>query len=77
MQAFVAADLGVAIAPYLSVDPQNPGTTVLELTELPARKVALFWHAERERSQAAVVFTEAVVAACARWFRHGHGDTIT
>lgn len=73
VQAFVARDLGVAVAPYLSVDPRNPGTTVLELTELPPRTVALFWHAERDRTRAAERFTEAVVSACARWFRHGHG----
>lgn len=74
VQAFVARNLGVAVAPYLSVDPRNPSTTVLELSELPPRKIALIWHAERDRSTAAERFTEAVVTACMRWFRHGHSS---
>ena len=71
LQAFVARDLGVAVTPYLGVDPRIPGTTVLELPEVTPRKIALFWHAERDRSQAAERFTDAVATACARWFRHG------
>jgi DNA-binding transcriptional LysR family regulator len=70
LQAFVAADLGAAIVPYLSVDPQHPGTTVLELPELPARTIALIWHRERELPPSAEPFVQTARATCERLFRH-------
>lgn len=75
LQALVAADLGVAIMPFLSVDPTHHGTTVIELPEIPPRKIALIWHRERERSQAAESFVTATIDACDRWFRHGDRAT--
>lgn len=69
VQSLVAADIGVAIVPYLSVDPQHPGTTVVELPELAPRTIALTWHREHKRSVAAERFTEVVRAICARRFR--------
>jgi DNA-binding transcriptional LysR family regulator len=70
VQALVAADVGVAITPYLSVDPQHPGTTVFELSELPPRSIALVWHRDMELSRPAEEFANAVRVTCSRRFRH-------
>jgi DNA-binding transcriptional LysR family regulator len=70
VQALVAADIGVAITPYLSVDPQHVGTSVIEVPELMPRKIALFWHVDRELSPAAETFIDVVRTTCARRFRH-------
>lgn len=70
VQSLVAADMGIAVAPYLSVDPQHPGTTVLELAEIAPRTIALFWHRDRELTPPAQQFIAAVRATCARRFRH-------
>jgi DNA-binding transcriptional LysR family regulator len=69
VQSLVAADIGVAIAPYLSVDPQHPGTSVIELPDLPPRKIVLIWHRDRARPPSAALFTDAVRTTCARRFR--------
>lgn len=58
LQALVAADLGVAIVPKLAIDPADPGTTTIELPELPSRRISLGWLRDREPSPAAVRFTE-------------------
>jgi DNA-binding transcriptional LysR family regulator len=59
-QALVAERVGVAIVPRLGVDPGHPGTTVLELPDLPVRTLALLWHRERPCPRAADVLAELV-----------------
>jgi DNA-binding transcriptional LysR family regulator len=67
LQALVAAGLGVAIVPYLAIDSMYPGTTVVELEELPARRIWLLWHRDHAPSLAARTFTDIARAACPRF----------
>lgn len=69
VQSLVAADIGAAIVPYLSVDPQHPGTSVVELRELAPRKIALVWHRDYGRTRTAELFADAVRSTCSRRFR--------
>lgn len=70
VQALVAGGLGVAVVPYLSVDPQHVGTSVVELHEPEPRRIGLFWSRERTLPPPADTFIEAVRDTCARRFRH-------
>jgi len=65
VQASVAAGLGVAIAPRLSLDPNDPGVRVIRTDELPWRTLALVRHRDRYRSPASLAFEETAVAVCA------------
>jgi DNA-binding transcriptional LysR family regulator len=69
LQAMVGAGLGVAIVPFLTVDPAHPGTVVIELPELPARRLALVRHRDREYTAALQRFTEAALAVRPRFRR--------
>jgi DNA-binding transcriptional LysR family regulator len=70
----VAAGLGVAIVPYLTVDAGHPGTTVVELHELPPRKIAVAWRSDDPPSAAANQFIEAACAATPRFRRSEPAD---
>jgi molybdate transport repressor ModE-like protein len=70
VQALVAADLGVAIVPFLCVDPLHDGTTVLELPDLVARTIALAWPEGQQPSGATQAFIDTVSDVCAHLFRH-------
>lgn len=69
VQALVAAELGIAIVPFLCVDPLHPGTAAFDLPGLPPRRIGLAWHAERQRPRAVELFVDAVVETCAQRFR--------
>jgi DNA-binding transcriptional LysR family regulator len=56
VQALVAAGVGIALVPGLTMDPQDESTVLLELPKLPARVIALAWHRDRYRSPAARSF---------------------
>jgi molybdate transport repressor ModE-like protein len=67
LQALVAADIGVAIVPYLTVDPTHPTTTVVELPELPARTISLIWPRGDGLTPATSRFIEVAQAVCPRF----------
>lgn len=59
LEALVAAGLGAAIVPRLTVSRSDPRIVVLALEDdLPVRRIALVWHRDRHRSSA----TEAFIA---------------
>jgi DNA-binding transcriptional LysR family regulator len=62
VQAAVAAGLGVAIVPRLSIDPRDEGVRFIRTEELPTRTIALAWHRDRYRSPASRAFEETALA---------------
>jgi DNA-binding transcriptional LysR family regulator len=66
VQGLVAAGLGAALVPLLSVDVHDPRVRVLEVEpEIPERRIALAWHSDRHRSPAARAFLELAAEVCA------------
>ncbi len=64
VQGLVAAGIGNAILPRLTVDASDPRVAVRELVdEVPPRVVAIAWHRDRYHSPAARAFVETAVAA--------------
>jgi molybdate transport repressor ModE-like protein len=54
VQALVAAGLGAALMPRLTVDLDNRRTACIDVGDLfPPRRVGLVWHRDREQSDAA------------------------
>jgi DNA-binding transcriptional LysR family regulator len=67
VQALVAAGVGVAVVPRLTVDEHNSGIAVLELGDrVPPRLIGIAWHRDRLRTQAAEAFVEAARELCSR-----------
>ena len=58
MQALVAAGVGSALVPRLTMDPEDQTTVMIELPKLPPRVIALAWHRDRYRTPAARAFVE-------------------
>jgi molybdate transport repressor ModE-like protein len=58
VQALVAAGVGSALVPQLTMDPEDPTTTMIEMAKLPPRVIALAWHRDRYRTPAARAFVE-------------------
>jgi molybdate transport repressor ModE-like protein len=65
VQAAVAAGLGVALAPRLSLDPHDDGVRMIRTDELPWRTLVLVRHRDRYRSPASRAFEETAVEVCA------------
>jgi molybdate transport repressor ModE-like protein len=65
VQAAVAAGLGVALAPRLSLDMGDPGVRMIRTEDLPWRTLALVRHRDRYRSPTSLAFEETAVAVCA------------
>ena len=66
IQGFVAAGLGYAVMPRLTVDEDDPEVSVVPtVTGLPPRNLAVVWHADRQLSPAATRFIELAVEVCA------------
>jgi molybdate transport repressor ModE-like protein len=67
VQALVAAGVGVAVVPRLTVDERDRAITVLELGDrVPPRVIGIAWHRDRLRTQAAEAFVEAARKLCSR-----------
>jgi molybdate transport repressor ModE-like protein len=63
VQGFVAAGIGNAIVPLLTVDESDPRITTIDLGgRVPPRLVAIAWHRDRYHSPAARAFVETAVA---------------
>ena len=65
VQALVAAGVGAALVPRLTVDPHDDATALLELPKLPPRLIGLAWHRDRYRAPAARSFVETAEAVSA------------
>ncbi|HXM55404.1 MAG TPA: LysR family transcriptional regulator [Candidatus Dormibacteraeota bacterium] len=65
VQAAVAAGLGVALAPQLSLDPHGEGVRLIRTDELPWRTLVMVRHRDRYRSPASRAFEETAIAVCA------------
>src|ERR671932_1457970 len=65
VQALVAAGVGVAIVPGLTMDPDDEATVLLDLPRVPPRVIALAWHRDRYRTPAARSFVETAQAVSA------------
>jgi DNA-binding transcriptional LysR family regulator len=66
IQGCVAAGLGVSLAPLLTIDLDDPTTTIVRVDPpVPPRVLTLTWHAGRRPSALLEAFVEATVAVCA------------
>jgi DNA-binding transcriptional LysR family regulator len=65
VQALVAAGVGLALVPGLTMDPQDESTVILEAPKVPPRVIALAWHRDRYRTPAARSFVETAQAVSA------------
>jgi molybdate transport repressor ModE-like protein len=62
----VAAGLGAALVPRLTVDPAREDVVQLEIAaKLPPRLIAIVWHRDRARAQAATDLVDLARALCA------------
>jgi molybdate transport repressor ModE-like protein len=66
IQGLVAAGVGVALVPLLTVDTGHEGTAVLGLANVPPRRIGIAWHRDRYRSPAALAFVDLARDVCAR-----------
>ncbi len=66
LQAMVAAGMGIALVPRLTVNEADTRVVVIELGErVPPRLIGLAWHRDRYRSPAALAFVDAALELCA------------
>lgn len=66
IQGLVAAGMGAALVPLLTVEADDEAIAVLPLAEVPSRRIGIAWHADRYRSPAALAFVERARELCAR-----------
>jgi DNA-binding transcriptional LysR family regulator len=65
VQGMVAAGIGVALVPLLTVDPSDDRIVVVHLGDrVPGRLIGIAWHRDRLRTPAASAFVEATQALC-------------
>jgi DNA-binding transcriptional LysR family regulator len=68
VQGMVAAGIGVALVPLLTVDPSDKRIEVIPLGDrVPGRLIGVAWHRDRLRTQAGEAFVEATRALCAEY----------
>lgn len=65
VQALVAAGVGNALVPRLTVDEHDLATRVIELPRIPPRTLAVGWHRDRYRTPAARAFVDTARTVCA------------
>ncbi len=59
VQGLVAAGVGIAVVPRLTVDAADEAIRVVELGDrVPARLIGIAWHRDRRRTRAAEAFVE-------------------
>ncbi len=65
VQGLVAAGVGVALVPRLTVDESDARIRIIDLGErLPARVIGVAWHRDRQRTQPATAFVSAARTLC-------------
>ncbi len=68
VQGLVAAGVGVALTPRLTVDETDESVAVLDLGDRVApRLIGIAWHRDRRRTRAAEAFVAAAAKLCARF----------
>jgi molybdate transport repressor ModE-like protein len=65
VQALVAAGVGSALVPRMTMDEQDPATRLIELPRIPPRMLAIAWHRDRYRTPVARAFVETAQSVCA------------
>jgi DNA-binding transcriptional LysR family regulator len=66
VHGLVAAGMGAAVIPWLSLDPHHEGVVALDLgNRLTPRLIGLAWHRDRYRLPAAQAFVETAQDVCA------------
>jgi DNA-binding transcriptional LysR family regulator len=66
IQGFVAAGLGYAIMPRLTVDEDDPQVVMLPLSSaVPPRQLGVVWHVDRQLPATATRFIELAIEVCA------------
>lgn len=66
VQGFVAAGLGYAVMPRLTVDEDDPQVAMLTLSStVPARQLGILWHVDRQLPPTATRFVELAAEVCA------------
>ncbi len=66
VQAMVAAGVGIALVPRLSMLPAGPDITLIGLdARLPPRMLGIVWHRDRFQPPATSAFIQASVQVCA------------
>jgi len=80
VQGCVAAGLGLSLTPMLTVDADDPSTTVIPVTPSPdPRIITLAWHSARRPSALMDAFVAAALEICdgirAEWQATGHLPT--
>jgi DNA-binding transcriptional LysR family regulator len=59
VQGLVAAGVGIAIVPRLTVDESDPAIEIVDLGErVPPRLIGIAWHRDRRRARAAEAFVD-------------------
>ncbi len=67
IQGCVAAGLGVAFAPLLTIDLDDPTTRIVEVEPpVPLRQLTVSWHSGRQPSALLDAFAEATLEVCDR-----------
>jgi DNA-binding transcriptional LysR family regulator len=65
VQALVAAGVGVALVPRLTVDSADETVAVIDLGDrVPPRLIGIAWHLDRQLTPAAHAFVDAAQAVC-------------
>jgi molybdate transport repressor ModE-like protein len=68
VQGLVAAGVGAALVPRLTMDPSDQRTVLVELDgTLPPRLLGMVWHRDRYRSAPAAAFIQVAQSVCARY----------
>jgi DNA-binding transcriptional LysR family regulator len=66
VQGVVAAGLGAALVPRLTVDESDPSVAVIDLgARVPDRMIGIAWHRDRFRTEAAHAFVDETQRVCA------------
>ena len=70
VQAMVASGLGVALAPLLAVDENDPRIRLqLPVEPVPPRVLVVVWHRDRYRPPSALAFVETAISVAAEMER--------
>jgi DNA-binding transcriptional LysR family regulator len=73
VQGMVAAGIGVALVPLLTVDPSDDRIAVIGLGDrVPARLIGIAWHRDRLRTAASSAFVDATQDLC----KHFESDAV-
>jgi len=64
VQALVAAGVGAALVPRMTMDEHDDTTRMIELPKLPPRMLAIAWHRDRYRTPVGRAFVETAQTVC-------------